>query len=219
MLEDQGALVLLLPPLILSVLGLIYSLFAYIYVKNLPREVPSTELRKSRAASELKHKVSSASNTFLVRQFIVVGIFGLIVVALAGVFVGWQSAVSVLLGCLVSSFEGVISMRTSTLAYFRCSVSTFHDNALGMRQIAFLSSTVIGISTPSLAVLSVTLLLIFFKGLDSPLNTPLDSNTLGINMLSGFGLGASIVSTVTRISGGIYVSYAPSFNDYSPSPP
>jgi len=104
----------------------------------------------------------------------------------------WQTAVSFLVGSLLSAVAGYVGMAITTRANTRTTEAarTSLNKALG---VAFRGGAVMGLSVASLGLLGVTILYLIFKDID---------------VITSFAFGASAVALFARVGGGIYTKAA-----------
>ena len=172
-------------PIVVSVLALIWAVILAQSIKK--KKV------KDREAGEIADHIAKGARTFLRKEQSVLAIFVAVVVVLAIITpIGWQTAVAILCGALLSGFAGQIGMRIATAANVRCAEGVKISLFNGL-SVAFNAGLVMGLSVVSLGLLGVSILYLVFK---DP------------SVIYGFGLGASLVALFARVGGGIYTKAA-----------
>ncbi len=107
-------------------------------------------------------------------------------------------AVSFIVGAALSLLSGYLGMRTAQRANVRTANASRSsvDSAL---QVAFGGGSVMGIGTISLGIIGIGGLFLFYQSMEFA-----GGVAESMNLISGFLLGASLVSLVTRVNGGIF---------------
>ncbi|MCB1156189.1 MAG: V-type H(+)-translocating pyrophosphatase [Leptospiraceae bacterium] len=161
---------------------------------------------------EISDAISEGAMAFLVREYKVIGIFiscmtVLIVLLLdnektpnfnEGIF----TAISFVLGALISCASGFIGMRIATLGNVRTAQAAKTNLSEAFR-IAFDSGAVMGFGLIGLAILGLILLVLSLKGL-----FPETELSIIMEAIAGYGLGGSSVALFGRVGGGIYTKAA-----------
>ncbi|MCF7812686.1 sodium-translocating pyrophosphatase [Candidatus Gracilibacteria bacterium] len=192
--------------LIIIIVSLISLLAAVFFAEYIKKKDPGSDRMK-----EIAQSISEGAMAFLTREYQVLSIF---VLALAiilyffldnsftpGVNEGLWTAVSFVCGAVCSVLAGFFGMKIATSANVRTAhaARTSLGDALG---IAFKSGAVMGLSVVGLGLLGLSLLFYIFSSF-----VGLDTAVL-LNVLTGFGLGASSIALFARVGGGIYTKAA-----------
>jgi K(+)-stimulated pyrophosphate-energized sodium pump len=161
----------------------------------------ATYVSKQDKGSEVMQKISNAikkgANAYLRRQYLVIIIyfaivFGLLLYLANLGFLNELVAYTFLIGGFFSSLAGIIGMKIATAANARTTAGAKKSLNTGLK-IAFSSGTVMGMCVVGLGLLGVTGLYMIFKDL---------------NVIFGFGLGASNIALFARVGGGIFTKAA-----------
>ncbi|MBN1391098.1 MAG: sodium-translocating pyrophosphatase [Candidatus Thermoplasmatota archaeon] len=116
--------------------------------------------------------------------FFIIGIFTL--------DMAWQLIPAFLIGALFSASAGNIGMKIATMANAKTAWACKESKRSGLR-VAFNSGSVMGLTVVGLGLLGISSLYIIFGNVD---------------MLFGFGFGASSIALFARVGGGIYTKAA-----------
>jgi len=167
-----------------SSLGIVWILGLYWYIKRF--EEGPEEMKK------IAQYIREGANAFLSRELKTIGIFAALISFLLYITIGYQAAVSFILGAILSAFAAYIGMKVSTLANVRVCASALKDEE-EPAIIAFRGGAVTGLAIVSMSLLGIYLLYTVFK---NPV------------YLAGFGFGASLAALFLQLGGGIYTKAA-----------
>jgi len=170
--------------IIISIIAIIFAMWTFRKVVKMDAGTP-----KMQEISELIHQ---GAMTFLFREYKILSIFVLIVFVVLGKYLSWVTAISFLVGAILSTLAGFIGMNVAT----RANVRTAQAATKGLEKalkVAFSSGSVMGLSVVGFGLLGVTILYMIF-------NDP--------HLIIGFGFGASSVALFARVGGGIYTKAA-----------
>ncbi len=160
---------------------------------------------------EIANSISEGAMAFLTREYRVISIFVVVLAVVLYFFLddpftnevdeGMLTAASFVYGAISSVLAGFFGMKIATLANVRTANAA--RKSLGEAlTVAFRSGSVMGLSVVGLGLLGLSLLFfIFFEVLK------LDTNII-LNVITGFGLGASSIALFARVGGGIYTKAA-----------
>ena len=170
--------------------GLIALVFAFF----LAGKVNRAEVGNERMA-ELSNAINEGAMAFLGREYKMLSVF-VIIVAVIMTFVpslGWQTALSFIIGAIFSALAGFIGMQIATKSNAR----TTNAAQTGLNEaltVAFSGGSVMGMSVVGLGTLGLGILYIFFAD--------------NVEFLRGFAFGASSIALFARVGGGIYTKAA-----------
>ena len=186
-----------------SVLSLVA---AVVFALSIAKKPEGTDKMKEIAAS-----ICEGAMAFLVREYRVIAAFVVVLFLVLWAFLddaatpevneGLLTAASFVYGAVSSGFAGFFGMKIATKANVRTANAA--RNSMGKALIiAFRSGAVMGLSVVGLGLLGLSLLFtIFFTWMALPLDVVL-------NVITGFGLGASSIALFARVGGGIYTKAA-----------
>ncbi len=182
----------------LGLLGLFASLGMYFYVR---KQSPGNEVMR-----DLADQIETGAMAFLKREYSVLAVFVLIVMALLWLAIGQWTALAYVFGALSSMTAGFIGMKAATKANVRTSeAARASGQGLALR-IAFNGGAVMGLAVASLGLLGVGL--IYFFGIYQ-LGFPVQAEIIEFaEVISGYAMGASSIALFARVGGGIYTKAA-----------
>jgi len=169
------------------VISLIALVFALIFARSVMKKDSGNGKMK-----EIADAIHEGAMAFLFREYKIFAIFVSILFLILGFFLSWVTAISFLVGAILSTLAGFIGMNIAT----RANVRTTQAATKGLAQalsVAFGSCAVMGLSVVGFGLLGVTTLYLIF-------GDP--------NLIIGFGFGASSVALFARVGGGIYTKAA-----------
>lgn len=115
--------------------------------------------------------------------------------ALLSYFFGWQTSLTFICGVFLSLLAGFIGMNVAVRANVRVTTAATKSSASTFR-ISFLGGAVTGLLVTGISMLGLYILRLIFSG-------PND-----IQVLVGFGFGASLAALFAQIGGGIFTKSA-----------
>ncbi len=178
-----------------GLLSLVVALLFAVYVKR--RDAGEG------AMVEIAEYIRHGAMTFLNAEYKYLVIYIVVVASLlyAGSFykgsgISPYTAISFVVGAILSALAGNVGMRIATLANVRTAKAVEKDTSSGLR-VAFSSGAVMGLTVVGLGLAGVSAIFIAFG-----------SNSDISNILFGFGFGASSIALFARVGGGIYTKAA-----------
>lgn len=152
---------------------------------------------------EIAGYIQEGAQAYLTRQYMTIGIVGVVVFAIVGLLLGWLVAIGFAIGAVLSGVAGFIGMLISVRANVRTAQASSQSLGAGL-EIAFKSGAVTGLLVAGLALLGVA---VYYGLLIGPLGYHAEDR-LVIDALVALGFGASLISIFARLGGGIFTKGA-----------
>ncbi len=181
------------------------ALFAVFLIRTINRQDAGTEGMQRIAAL-----IRAGAMAFLRTEYTVLAGFVGVMFVILWLFLpdnALLTAVSFLVGALLSATAGWIGMRTATGAAVRTTQAATQSLS-GALRVAFSSGAVMGLTVVALGTLGVAVLYFAYGGLRG-------EGPNAIEALFGFSLGASSIALFARVGGGIYTKAADVAGDLS----
>ncbi len=179
-------------------LGALSVVYAIVTIKQVMAQDPGSARMQEIAAA-----VREGAQAYLKRQYISIGIVGVVIFVALGLLLGWLIAIGFAIGAILSGAAGFIGMNVSVNANVRTAQAASQSLAGGL-DIAFKAGAVTGMLVAGLALLGVAL---YYWLLIGPLGFAPASRTV-IDALVALGFGASLISIFARLGGGIFTKGA-----------
>src|SRR5690348_2270792 len=178
-----------------GVLSILYAIWAI-------RSVMAADPGNPRM-QEIAGAVREGAQAYLRRQYTTIGIVGIVIFLLVGIFLGWLVAVGFAVGAILSGAAGFIGMNISVRANVRTAQAATSSLAGGL-ELAFRAGAITGLLVAGLALLGVTLYFMFLThGLHFAPN-----DRIVVDSMVALGFGASLISIFARLGGGIFTKGA-----------
>ncbi|MCB9128363.1 MAG: sodium-translocating pyrophosphatase [Ardenticatenales bacterium] len=178
--------------LIIGLLGLAYV--AYTTQQVLGRDQGNADMQRIGKA------IQEGATAFLYAEYRVLAIFVAVVAVILALALNWQTALSFIVGALLSALAGNIGMNIAVRSNLRTAAAAQQSLNDGLR-VAFGSGSVMGMSVVSLSLIGISALVLLFEGTGVSLEQALQ-------YVTGFGFGASSIALFARVGGGIYTKAA-----------
>jgi K(+)-stimulated pyrophosphate-energized sodium pump len=193
--------------IIVPISGLMALVFAVYLVYKIRRQSSGNEKMQ-----EISNAIREGAMAFLKSENKILVVFVICVSALlyassfiSGSNMHWGTALSFIVGAILSILSGNIGMRIATIANAKTAEGSKESINKGL-SVAFSSGAVMGITVVGLGVIGVWGMYTLFTSI---LPTPYTCTPeQAANILFGFAFGASSVALFARVGGGIYTKSA-----------
>lgn len=170
------------------VAGIIALLFALYLASSIKKVDEGTDRMK-----EISSHIHEGAMAFLTSEYKYIVIFAVVLFAILFALIGWETAVCFLIGALFSVLAGFFGMQVATKANSRTAAAA-KDKGMGAAlKVAFNGGSVMGLCVVGLGAIGVSIVYMIFAD---------------VNIITGFGLGASSIALFGRVGGGIYTKAA-----------
>ena len=154
---------------------------------------------------ELASYIREGSMAFLKREYRVIAIFAVAVIIVLAIAISVQTAVAYTVGAVFSMLAGFVGMRTATGANVRTAAAARTEMNKALK-VAFRGGAVMGLCVVGLGILGLGALFYVFHQLFGL--QLFGSGDGAVDILVGFGMGASSIALFGRVGGGIYTKAA-----------
>ncbi|MGM0507944.1 MAG: sodium-translocating pyrophosphatase [Fusobacteriota bacterium] len=172
--------------IVVGVLAIIVAMFYSMRVSN-------HEIRNEKVA-DLTDSIKEGAMAFLAAEYKILVFFVIIVGALLGAFLNPMTAVTFVIGAITSAVAGNVGMRIATKANGRTAMAAKEGGLARALTVAFSGGAVMGMSVVGLGIIGIAALYLLFDG--------------NMDIVTGFGMGASSIALFARVGGGIYTKAA-----------
>ena len=182
---------------------------AFVYI--LFRKVSKIKIDNQKI-EDISGYIHSGAIAFLKREFKIIVPFILVLAIVLGCLefvpalknaegVGFKSAICLVVGATFSGAAGWIGMFTATKANARTAVEAKNKGMSSALKTAFSGGAILGLSVAGLGLLGLTALFFIFYGIGFELPEV-------AKVVTGYGLGCSMIALFARVGGGIYTKAA-----------
>jgi K(+)-stimulated pyrophosphate-energized sodium pump len=152
---------------------------------------------------EIAAAIQEGAQAYLRRQYLTIGLVGVVILAVIFFLIGWREALGFLIGAMLSGAAGFAGMLISVRANVRTAQAASESLARGL-SMAFRSGAITGMLVAGFALLGVAG---YFAVLTGPMKLDETSRDV-VDSLVSLGFGASLISIFARLGGGIFTKGA-----------
>ncbi len=201
--------------IILAIIALGFASFFWLQLKKTAVGEGSDEA-EAKQLQFLHKAIDDGATAFLRQAYKIMGIFVIVFAIIIAVLIddpttatlheGIPTALSFVLGALISMLCGFIGMKSATAGNVRTTMAA----KKGLKEafhVALNTGKIMGFSLVSIALLGIVILY-FALRFFFPVLALAENNSIAMECLAGLGLGASFIALFARVGGGIFTKAA-----------
>src|SRR5271166_2700734 len=181
------------------------GLLALIYGLVTSKQVLAADAGTARM-QEISAAVQEGARAYLNRQYITIGIVGVVILIILGRALGIHVAIGFIIGAVLSAAAGYIGMNVSVRANVRTAQAARQGLAAGLA-IAFKAGAVTGMLVVGLGLLGVAGYYFILRG-EYGADISDDNLRHVLEAMVALGFGGSLISIFARLGGGIFTKGA-----------
>ena len=209
---DNASILILCLIIAATLITIFYVFFLYHKIGRIKIANPDVE--------NISGYIREGAMAFLRREFKVIIPFVLIVAVILVVLgfipvfknvegIGWEGGLSFIIGATFSALAGYIGMLSATKSNARTTDAAANRGMGGALRVAFTGGSVLGLAVVGLGLLGLTALFISFFYIYSAMGSAqMTALSQASHVISGYGLGCSMIALFDRVGGGIYTKAA-----------
>ena len=177
-----------------SILAMIYAIFLFRKIKSIKKGDGRIE--------EISGYIRDGAMAFLKREYGILALFVIVMSMVLGLAIDWGTSLTFIYGAGLSALAGYIGMRGAVASNSRVAVSARDEGMNKALDVAFSGGAVMGMAVVGLGLLGLVtayLVGVYVTNLTLPSM---------MQVITGFGLGASSIALFSRVGGGIYTKAA-----------